>query len=668
MAQFDVVLMPEGERLTPALGLEAKGAKLVVETVFGKRHTIAPDRLAHRESVDAATKGDAAAQLREMVERAERLAAEVDVELLWESVADREDPATLRTLAGAWFGDRAGLVELKATDLAIVGSDAYFERVRQRYRPLTRAQRSAALERARRAAERERVLDRMTASVKARLDAPDAAADDAWSDAVDALASFTINGSGPGERIVERLGAHAQGPSRRHAAVDLLVATRAIARPTDLLVHRHRLNRAFGPQHEAAVADVVEAVTGALPDRPAAPTPAFTIDDVDTRDYDDAISVDVTPDGIRLGVHIADPAPFVPRGSLLDETAYSRGTTVYLPDRKYPMFPAALSEDALSLRAGVERPVLSFYFAFSDEQSEPPEPTIVRERITIADNLSYADVDALLAGDGDDDAPHAAAVRIADRIARARRAARDERGAVALNQPELRISVDDDGSVRARRIDADTAARALVAEAMILVNHAGAAWLATREVPAIYRGQVPPAEPVHPPVPYDPVAFRREVRKMQKARLATAPAPHAGLGLECYTQLSSPLRRYGDLVIHRQLAAALAGAPLPFDDADDLLAVVVTSDMNYQTAVGAERRAKRAWALRALETRLGEPEAAIVVDVAPGREATVELVDTGVVGRIGGRETDALAVGDHVTVRVRAIDVIDEQPELELVE
>lgn len=667
MTRFDVVLMPEGERLTPGLGLEAKGKKLVVETVFGKRHTIAPERLVHRESIDAATKGDAGAHLREMIERAERIATDVDVELLWESVVDREDPATLRALASTWFGERAGLVELKATDLAIGGSEAYFERVRQRYRPLTRPQREAALERARREAARARAIERMVAAVRSRLDAPADTPSDAWADAVDALASFAVNGSGSGERIVEGLGTSAEGRSRRHAAVDVLVATGAIARPTDLLVHRHRLNRGFGPQHDAAVADVAAAVDAALPSRPAAGVRAFTIDDVDTRDYDDAVSVDVGPDGLRVGVHIADPAPFIEQGSVLDETAYARGTTVYLPDRKYPMFPATLSEDVLSLRAGVERPVLSLYFTFAEENAEPSAPTIVRERLTVADNLRYDAVDAVLAGDADDPV-HGTAIRALDRVARARRAAREARGAVALNQPELRIAVDDAGVVRARRVDADTPSRALVAEAMILVNHAGASWLAAREVPAIYRGQVPPTEPVEPPVPYDPVAFRREVRKMQKARLSTAPAPHAGLGLDCYTQLSSPLRRYGDLVIHRQLAAALAETPPPFADADDLLAVVVTSDMNYQTAVGAERRAKRAWALRAIEARLGEPEAAIVVEVAPGREATVELVDTGVIGRIGGRETETLAPGDAVTVRVRAIDVIDEQPELELAE
>ena len=121
-----------------------------------------------------------------------------------------------------------------------------------------------------------------------------------------------------------------------------------------------------------------------------------------------------------LGVHIADPSPYIHRGSLLDDEAYGRGTTIYLPDQKYAMFPQALSEDLLSLRENQPRPVLSFYFRFATPDAEPDPPRLLKERLVVRHNLRYDEVDRMIeagpAGLPGNEAPGDARAELALRV------------------------------------------------------------------------------------------------------------------------------------------------------------------------------------------------------------------------------------------------------------
>ncbi|MBN2489604.1 MAG: RNB domain-containing ribonuclease [Planctomycetes bacterium] len=675
MKTFEAVLIFESGRITPALGLDLKGGRRVVETVFGKRYTLAPEKLLWREALVAESRADGLAQLRRRLAEAEALRAEVDVELLWESVVGEADEArSLRELTEIYFRAAADLAHQKAIDLAVGEGGDFFVRSGVRFRAVSRAERDRIQARQAAEAERRRSLEATVSSLAARLEAGGAApgGEDRRVEAgLEQVLAYVRQGSGPGEAIVERLRARldaadpAPGVSLRRRGLDLLVWLGAIVRPSDVLVDRYRLNRTFAPEHVAAVA-AVRAAVGARVDLPDAAVEAYTIDDEGTEDFDDALSVGLEKGAVVLGVHIADPSPYLPIGSPLDDEAYTRGTTVYLPDRKYPMFPSVLSEDLLSLRAGAARPVLSFYFRFETGAPAAPAPRIVNERLVVRRNLSYEAVDALLGSEAAVDGA-AVALRAAARVTDGLRAERQAAGATAFYMPELKIRVDEAGVVHLKRLDTGTPARRLVSEAMILVNAAGARFLRERAVPAIYRAQHPAREPVRIPEAYDPLVFRREVRKMVRARLTLEPEPHAGLGLDCYTQLSSPLRRYADLVMHRQLSGAVQGRPVPYPDRDVLLQVVVTSEMNYQTAVETERKSKHAWALRYLEGRLGESFEAIALEPLPGRgDVMVELADTGLVGRFVCPPGAAPEPGTRGAVRLKAIDVIEEEIVLEL--
>ncbi len=674
MKSFEAVLIPEGDRLTPGLGIEEKGNKVVLETVYGKRYSLVRDKILFREPLQAETKADGLRCLKDRAGRAEALKDEVDVELLYESLADQEDAVyTLHHLVRTYFSGAVDLVHLKAMDLAVGDGGDYFKRTGWKFRLHTRATLEQTRRKRAEAEEKARRLDVVLGRVAATLEGsrPDGSLemDEEAKDVLDQVRSFVVQGSGPGEVVVQRLknvpAVSHLGGTLQETGLEILLALGVCERPTDLLLGRCRLNRSFKADHLEAVEAVKEAIH-ARRDLPPAPVEAWTLDDEGTEDYDDAVSLHpVDGGGLELGVHIADPSPYIPPGSPLDEEAYTRGTTVYLPDRKYPMFPPELSEGLLSLRTGVERPVMSFYFPLDTPNAEPGEPRIVKECLTVSGNLTYDEVNPWLLDSGEAGRT-GEALRTAYRIAEALTARRLEAGAVTFHGPELKVFVDAQGEVHLRRIDVGTPARRLVSELMILVNRAGARFLERHDIPAIYRAQNPPREPVVLGDAYDPVAFRREVRKMVKARLTLDPEPHAGLGLPCYTQLSSPLRRYADLVMHRQLSHAIDGRPVPFSDRDALLEVVVTSDMNYQTAVDLERRSKHAYGLRYLEARTGETFEMVVVERLQGRSDVVaEFKDFGLTGRIACSAGAAPEVGTRLRAVIRSIDVIREEAVLE---
>src|SRR6185437_7829164 len=170
-----------------------------------------------------------------------------------------------------------------------------------------------------------------------------------------------------------------------------------------------------------------------------------------------------------------------------------------------------------------------------------------------------------------------AALRLRER----RRAA----GALLVHRREPKIKVSADGEIELTLIDSMSASRQLVAELMVLSNYAAARWAADHRVPIIYR--------VQPTIGGDFAA--------QRPRLSLHPEFHAGVGLDYYAQVSSPIRRYMDLVLQRQLLAALAEPPSVAYQADELLKLLANAEAADAEGKELERRAKRYWTLRYLE-------------------------------------------------------------------
>lgn len=301
---------------------------------------------------------------------------------------------------------------------------------------------------------------------------------------------------------------------------------------------------------------------------------AFAIDDAGNQDPDDAISLD----GERLWVHVADVAALVAPDSALDKEACSRGATLYLPEGAITMLPGAATAQ-LGIGLQEVSPALSFGFHCT-EQGELAEIEIHPSWVRV-ERLSYAEAETRLGEE-----PLASMVRITERF----RARRQANQAARLDLPEVNIRVRD-GQVSIEPL-ARLAARELVADAMLMAGEAAARFCQQHDIPIPYAQQPAPERLEQPTTLSGMHAYRR---LFKPSRTSVEPGLHFGLGLPLYTRATSPLRRYGDLLVHQQLRAFLrAQVPL---DAKNVAARAAQADSASALVRKTERHSNHHWKL-----------------------------------------------------------------------
>ena len=315
-----------------------------------------------------------------------------------------------------------------------------------------------------------------------------------------------------------------------------------------------------------------------------------TIDDSDTRDIDDGLALETRPDGRqRLWIHVADPGRLVAADTPLDLEARRRATSLYLARGTLPMFPTRLSHGPFSLRAGQRCPAWSIWVEL-DEQGGVEASGVERSWIRPTYRLSYGDADDLI-----DLAPPQEADLVAlHTLLTRRRNWRLGQGALMLDQPEGRIR-DADGMPQLEVSDPGPA-RLLVAEAMILAGAVIASLGQEQGLALPYRSQPAAALPASgelEALPVGPVRHAALRRCLSRGHTSTQPSAHFSLGLPAYVQATSPIRRYADLVVQRQLLALRQGsAPM---GADQLQALLNDLESPLRQAVQISREDQRHW-------------------------------------------------------------------------
>jgi ribonuclease R len=357
----------------------------------------------------------------------------------------------------------------------------------------------------------------------------------------------------------------------------------------------------------------------------------FTVDPDDAKDYDDALSVRVEGDGLRVWVHIADVTRYVPAGSALDRDAAERALSVYVPGLSEPMLPERLSSELCSLLPDRERYCVTVEVPF-DGSLDAGEPVFYRSVIRSDRRLTYSQVEAILAGRDRADDELDEALRLAERVATELRRRRYVRGALRIETQEIEFAFDAEGrSVERAWVETEPLAHAVVEELMILANEAVARLLAGRRREALYRVHERPdpqaielliakleaLEVPTPPVPehlgageaarlaarvsarvgeYVEQSGRGQealpalvLRALKQARYDPRNLGHSGLASRAYCHFTSPIRRYPDVVCHRALLAelGLSDEPLP-EDLDEL---AEWTSVREREAAQAERAA-----------------------------------------------------------------------------
>ncbi|MBN1177815.1 MAG: RNB domain-containing ribonuclease [Anaerolineae bacterium] len=314
-----------------------------------------------------------------------------------------------------------------------------------------------------------------------------------------------------------------------------------------------------------------------LPDEPRLDLthlPAFAIDDEGNRDPDDALSLD----GRRLWVHVADVAALVPPDTAADVAARARGATLYLPDGPVPMLPAQVVQ-VLGMGLAEVSPALSFGLDL-DDAGQVTGVEVVPSWVRVT-RMTYAEAEACL-----EQEPFAALYRLAV----AHQTRRREAGAVELDLPEVKITVEE-GAVSIRPLP-PLRSRDVVREAMVMAGAAVGRFALEHAIPLPFSSQPPPDTDDRPTDLAGMFTLRRQ---MKPAQYSSRPGPHAGLGMALYVQATSPLRRYLDLVVHQQLRAYLRGAPLLDEQA--LTERVGATEAVVGSVRRAERQANAHWTL-----------------------------------------------------------------------
>jgi len=439
--------------------------------------------------------------------------------------------------------------------------------------------------------------------------------------------------------------------------------------------------------------------------------PTFTIDGENAKDFDDAVSVEREKDGsIKLYVSISDVSHYVREDTSLDGEAYSRGTSVYFPDRAIPMFPPELSNEICCLHPRVDRLALTAelrYDGNGERKGVRFYPSVIRSD----ERLTYTWVKKILV-DGDPVlrqrfSPLMPPLDLMADLCKELRRRRTERGTVDFDLPEPEILLNLQGEtedvIRAER----SLAHQIIEEFMIAANEAVAHFMEERELPFIYRIHEPPKKEVidefrrfishlgyrmreesgHSPKEFQRVLLdvkgRPEervvneilLRSMKWAKYSAKNLGHFGLASDGYTHFTSPIRRYPDLIVHRLLKKALNKEEIKISE--EVLAERAEHLSNRErVAMEAEREILDRYRARFMKDKLGEEYEGIISGVA-AFGFFVELKDIFVEGLvrmtslhddyyqyhekkyclIGERTHKTFTIGDEVRVRVDRVDV-----------
>ncbi|MCK4593955.1 ribonuclease R [bacterium] len=396
----------------------------------------------------------------------------------------------------------------------------------------------------------------------------------------------------------------------------------------------------------------------------------ITIDPADAKDFDDAISLEREGEGWRLGVHIADVSHYVSPGTELDEEAFLRGNSVYLPDRVLPMLPERLSNFVCSLRPGELKRTVSVITDLTKE-GEITSVEVLPTAINSRHRLWYELAQDLIEGKKSPDVQEfghgkpqaemnelARRLRRMDELAKVLYKRRLARGAIDLDQPEAKITLDSStGKPLEIRIKERLKAHQLIEEFMLLANEAVAKLLTDAKGPSLYRVHDKPdpksLRHLAKSLKYlqidfsgdeltDPKAMQRLIkvatgkplerlikylllRSLQRAEYSPKNIGHFGLASGCYTHFTSPIRRYPDLVIHRLLKALHRGDGPPYGRSE-LGEIANHTSGTEEIAEEAEREADTFKKLEYLTGHLGDIFAGTITGVIP-KGVFVELND-----------------------------------------
>ncbi len=638
----------QDKELVSAVVLEEKNGKLHLLCENGREKNMSKGRIIHEYSnvTDTrASKDDILSFIKSHVEQELDLVKQVDPEELWNMIDDYGCVYDVSLLAGIVFGTGAGSVHEAAVIRALTTDGLYFRLQGTNFLANTPD-------------DVEKIRRKKEAELQKQKDIEDAVL---WITSVkegreylvpkkdnyiEYLKQYVIHGDECKDRVTVREILKRTDMKSDKDCFDLLVQLGVWDEDENFLLQRHGISYVW----PGSVLQQVDSIIHSKPDfmkrEDMTGISTFSVDDAHTRDVDDAISFEIENETISVGIHITDVASFIEPGSSLDKEASVRSTSIYLPEGKIPMIPQPLSENMLSLQEGEPRAAISFMVKFS------PGGAVLESRaalsvIKVQKKMTYAEVDKEIETNSD-------FMKLFNLACQLRKK-RIDAGASVILIPDVQVWVDRNQKIYLSIRDRESMSQVIVSEFMIYTNSFAASLFMEKDYPVLYRRQTEPLSAIK--VDKEPSLFRifTQRKNFSRVEVDVVAGLHSSLGLSGYTSITSPLRKYLDLITQQQFISLLLGTE-PVYDRNTLRAVAASVQPCLARVAAIEQERRRYWILKYIQRQNISEIQAVVLEKRFGGKYEVLLKDYLLTALIKTGESICFEEGDEITVLPEQID------------
>lgn len=599
----------EQQRIISAVILEVKNNRLRLLNENNREIAFSEKRLSHtsEDALDSSLTKDALLkELQKITQNRKELSQKIDISEIWEILCEEEDEIDISTMASFCFDPPVVPDYESAVIRAFFDDRLYFKFRKSGLTPCSPEQLEIKKRQLKEEERKQILIERGAAFIKSVLNDQSDEIVEFDKEILNILKWYYLLEKESSTAVVAKAMLAKADLKIPDQIFNILVRAGIWAKDENIDLIRMDIETGFSE----SVLKEVKALTPRLDDLEKDPKrrdftdqAVITIDGQSTLDFDDAISFEKNEDGYNLYVHIVDLGFYIKAQDKIDVAAMGKGSSIYMPDDKISMIPPQLSEDLCSLKEGELRPTITTHVRLS-RFFEVIDYEIVPGIIKVQNQMSYSEANLL---NGKEE-PITTLFKMATTL----REKRFKSGAVQITLPEINIWIEETGEIKLVKVDRENPSRMLVSEFMILANSLMAQFLADNNTPAAFRSQIEPRERLFKGIETSLYLNSMQRRKLSRAVVSAVPAPHSGLGVKAYVTATSPIRKYYDLLTHRQIRGILGYEdPYSKDDVEQILQNLILPVSNANKLQSIRRRY---WILKYLETMQGKEFEALVIE------------------------------------------------------
>ncbi len=609
MIKGSIVEYIDQQKIICAVILQETKGKLRLLNENNREVNFSEKRLSHISQVcldDSASRDLIVSQLKQLAQNRKKLSESINIQELWEILYEESEDIDIETMTVFCFDPPVTSDHEAAVIRAFFDDRLYFKFNKILFTPYTPEQVKAKKRQIKEAEKREIQIQKGAAWINNILNSKNSSDTFVDQDIIDVLKSYYLFNNDSDSATVAKNIIKKSPLNSSEQLFNVFVKAGIWDQNENTNLLSNQIPTDFSSDVLDQEKKLAKAQTNFLDDplrKDLTDIPLITIDGQSTLDFDDAISLENTETGYTLGIHIIDVDAYIKSNDPIDLAARDRATSIYMPDDKLPMIPPHLSEDLCSLKENEIRPGISTIIKMN-RFFEIQDYEVVPSTIKVHKQMSYTEAN-LLNGKND---PITTLYKIATLL----REKRLKAGAIQITLPEVNVWLEANQEIGYSKIDRENPSRMLVSEMMIFANSLMAKFLATNNIPAVFRSQPPPKQRLFKGIETSLILNFMQRKHLSRAMIGTKPEAHSGLGVKAYVTATSPIRRYHDLLTQRQIKSVFGyGKAYSKAELENLLQSI---SLTIANAGRAQALRKRYWIIKYLESRRGGTYEAMVLD------------------------------------------------------